>query len=157
MGGEITDEFWNSTKWHWCLVDEVLRHANRSWAHKYSSNINMRWNEEKDDFYHSSNPLYPESDQHLISVYSNTAESFIKITRIKKMITNLRSFDWWNKSPVSNKGDVWRRVRRIWILMSGCKGFTNYFDCSYFGHWNSNRAVFCVLHCLKFENFPNER
>ena len=53
----------------------------------------MRWNEEKDDFYHSSNPLYPESDQHLISVYSNTAESFIKITRIKKMITNLRSFD----------------------------------------------------------------
>ena len=34
-----------------------------------------------------------KSDQHLISPYSYTAESFIKIMRIKEMIANLRSFD----------------------------------------------------------------
>ena len=34
------------------------------------------------------NYLNPESDQHLNSPYSNTAESFIKIMRIKKMIPN---------------------------------------------------------------------
>ena len=37
--------------------------------------------------------LNPASDQHLISPYNNTSESFIKIMRIKEMITNLRSFD----------------------------------------------------------------
>ena len=47
-----------------------------------------------------SPPLYPlvdpintKSDQHLISPYSDTAESLIKIIRIKEMITNLRNFD----------------------------------------------------------------
>ena len=40
-----------------------------------------------------SNPFYPKSDQQLISPYSNTAESFIKITGIKEMITNLKGFD----------------------------------------------------------------
>ena len=39
------------------------------------------------------NPLNPASDQYLISPYNNTAESFIKIMRIRQMITNLRSFD----------------------------------------------------------------
>ena len=39
------------------------------------------------------NLLNPTSDQHLISPYSNAAESVIKITRIKKMITNLGRFD----------------------------------------------------------------
>ena len=34
------------------------------------------------------NYLNPESDQHLNSPYSNTAESFIKIMRIKEMIPN---------------------------------------------------------------------
>ena len=36
----------------------------------------------------SPNPTltHPESDQYLISPYSNTAESFIKITRVKEMI-----------------------------------------------------------------------
>ena len=47
-----------------------------------------------------SPPLYPlvdpintNSDQLLISPYSDTAESVIKIIRIKEMITNLRNFD----------------------------------------------------------------
>ena len=39
------------------------------------------------------------SDLHLISPYSNTTESFIKIMRIKEMITNLRSFDFLTNSP----------------------------------------------------------
>ena len=33
-------------------------------------------------------------DQHLISPYNNTAELFIKIMRIKKMIANLRICDY---------------------------------------------------------------
>ena len=32
-------------------------------------------------------------NQHLISPYNNTAESFIKIMKIKEMITELRNFD----------------------------------------------------------------
>ena len=47
-----------------------------------------------------SPPLYPlvdpintKSDQHLISPYSDTAESLITIIRIKEMIANLRNFD----------------------------------------------------------------
>ena len=39
------------------------------------------------------NPLNPESDQHLISPYSNMAETFIKITRMKEMIATVRIFD----------------------------------------------------------------
>ena len=38
--------------------------------------------------------LYPfnrKGDQYLISPYSNTAKSFIKIMRIKEMIANLRN------------------------------------------------------------------
>ena len=45
------------------------------------------------------NSLDPKSDQHLISPYSNTAKSFIKIMRIKEMITNTRSFDLQINSP----------------------------------------------------------
>ena len=37
--------------------------------------------------------LDSKSDQHLISPYSNTAESFIEIMRIKEMIANQGSFD----------------------------------------------------------------
>ena len=36
------------------------------------------------------NPLNTKNDQHLISPYSNTAESFIKIMRMKEMIAHLR-------------------------------------------------------------------
>ena len=45
------------------------------------------------------NPLNPESDQHLISPYSNLAESFIKVMRIKEMITTQRSFHCETNSP----------------------------------------------------------
>ena len=38
------------------------------------------------DQFYSINLLNPERDQYLISPYSNTAESFIKITRVKEMI-----------------------------------------------------------------------
>ena len=40
----------------------------------------------------SLNSLNPKRDQYLISPYSNTAKSFIKIKRIKEMIANRRSF-----------------------------------------------------------------
>ena len=45
------------------------------------------------------NPLNPKSDQHVISPYSNTAESFIKIMRRKEMITNPKSYDCETNSP----------------------------------------------------------
>ena len=41
---------------------------------------------------HQFNPLKPKSDQHLISHFSNTTESFFNIMRIEKMIANLGSF-----------------------------------------------------------------
>ena len=46
-------------------------------------------------FWCTLNPLEPKSDQHqnVISPNSNTAESFIKITRIKEMIANLWNLD----------------------------------------------------------------
>ena len=39
------------------------------------------------------NPFNPKRDQHLIPLYSNTAESFINIFRMKEMITNQRNSD----------------------------------------------------------------
>ena len=45
------------------------------------------------------NHLNPKNDQHLISPYINTAESFTMIVRIKEMIVNLRSFDFYTNSP----------------------------------------------------------
>ena len=45
------------------------------------------------------NHLNPKSDQHLISPYINTVESFIMIVRIKEIIANLRSFDFYTNSP----------------------------------------------------------
>ena len=41
-------------------------------------------------FYQHINLLDPKSDQHLISLFSNSAESFIKFIRIKEMITYLK-------------------------------------------------------------------
>ena len=43
--------------------------------------------------YCSNDMVNPESDQHLISPYSNMAETFIKITRMKEMIATVRIFD----------------------------------------------------------------
>ena len=40
-------------------------------------------------FGQSINPLTPESDQHLLSPHNITPESHIRVTRIKRMITNL--------------------------------------------------------------------
>ena len=39
------------------------------------------------------NPLNSNSDKHLIPPYNNTDESFIKIMRIKEIISIPRSFD----------------------------------------------------------------
>ena len=46
-----------------------------------------------EDSSNEASPLNPESDQHLISPYSNISESFIKIMRTKEMIANWRVFD----------------------------------------------------------------
>lgn len=43
--------------------------------------------------------LNPMSDQHLNSPYSNAAELFIEIRRIKEMTINLRSCDGQINSP----------------------------------------------------------
>ena len=44
-------------------------------------------------------PLNFENDQYLISLYSDTVESFITIMRIEEMITNLGIFDFYTNSP----------------------------------------------------------
>ena len=48
----------------------------------------------------SFNPFNSKSNKHLISPNRNTAESFIKVMRIKEMITNLRSFYFLTNSPL---------------------------------------------------------
>ena len=48
-----------------------------------------------------SNPLTTKSDQHLISPYNITCESYIKVMRIKEMITNLRWSWLLNKFSLS--------------------------------------------------------
>ena len=48
----------------------------------------------------SFNPFNSKSNKHLISPYRNTAESFIKVMRIKEMITTLRSFYFLTNSPL---------------------------------------------------------
>ena len=45
------------------------------------------------------NLLNPESDQHLISPYTNAAESFIKIMRIKEMISTKEALIAKTNSP----------------------------------------------------------
>ena len=45
------------------------------------------------------NPLNPKSDQDLISPYINITKPFMKIMRIKEMITNLRIIDPQMNSP----------------------------------------------------------
>ena len=60
------------------------------------------WNSKPDPdaiYFNLLNPLALKSDQHLISPFSNATESFIKIMRIKKMITNPRTFDYYTNSP----------------------------------------------------------
>ena len=50
------------------------------------------------DLHSLFNPLNPESDQHLISPYSNLAKSFVEIMRIKE-ITTQRSYGCKTNSP----------------------------------------------------------
>ena len=60
------------------------------------------WNSKPDPdaiYFNLLNPLALKSDQHLISPFSNAAGSFIKIMRIKKMIANPRTFDYYTNSP----------------------------------------------------------
>ena len=57
----------------------------------------------------------PESDQRVISPHNNTAELFMKIMRIREMVTNLK------RLSLSAPKEMHRRVWRIWILVLGCK------------------------------------
>ena len=60
------------------------------------------WNSKPDPdaiYFNLLNPLALKSDQHLTSPFSNATESFIKIMRIKKMIANPRTFDYYTNSP----------------------------------------------------------
>ena len=68
------------------------------------------------------NPLNPKSDQYLISLHSNTAEPFIKNTRVKEMIAKLKkTLIVQQILLLSTKENVLRRVWRMWILIMGCK------------------------------------
>ena len=60
-------------------------------------------------FYSKVTLKTPKSDQHLISPYSYTAESFIKIMRIKEMIANLRSFDCKPEFSLSVPKEMYRK------------------------------------------------
>ena len=60
----------------------------------------------------------PESDQRVISPHNNTAELFMKIMRIREMVTNLKRFS------LSAPKEMHRRVWRIWILVLGFKGLS---------------------------------
>ena len=51
------------------------------------------------------NPSDPNSDQHVISPYNNTSETFTKIVRIKEMITNLWLLEEFSLSAL--KGMYW--------------------------------------------------
>ena len=50
----------------------------------------MFWSENKVTMNSPSLPFVPESDQHLISPYIIIPESFIRVTRIKEIITRLK-------------------------------------------------------------------
>ena len=67
------------------------------------------------------NLLTPKSNQHLISAYNMTSESYIKVNKgndhqLKKLLTAKQIL------LVSIIGNVWRKVWRICIMMLGCKG-----------------------------------
>ena len=62
--------------------------------------------------------LNPASDQHIISPYINIAESFMKITRIKDEIANLRSLDFRANSPCQyQKKFMKESIENNWILI----------------------------------------
>ena len=55
-----------------------------------------------------NNPLTPKSDQLMISPNNITLESNIKVTRIKEMITNLKSSWFLNKFSLSAPQEMYR-------------------------------------------------
>ena len=67
-------------------------------------------------------PLNPESDQYLTSPYRNTAESFMKIMRIKETIATKEALIVKQILLFSTRRNVKSRVWRIWIVMLGCRG-----------------------------------
>ena len=69
------------------------------------------------------NLLSPKSNQHLISPYNMTSESYIKVNKrndhqLKKLLIVVQIL------LVSTIGNVWRTVWRICIMMLGCKRLT---------------------------------
>ena len=102
--------------------------------------------------------LNPVSDQHLISPNNNTSASFIKIMRIKEMITNLRSFDRSTNSPsqqqrtcLANSMENMHSDIRVTVLRVD----TFIFDCiimaiSFKGH------LLILLHTLVFWSHMTE-
>ena len=102
--------------------------------------------------------LNPVSDQHLISPNNNTSASFIKIMRIKEMITNLRSFDCSTNSPsqqqrtcLANSMENMHSDIRVTVLRVD----TFIFDCiimaiSFKGH------LLILLHTLVFWSHMTE-
>ena len=69
------------------------------------------------------NPLNSQNDQHLVSPYNNTAESFIQDHENKGNNHQLKRLLIVKQILLVNTlGNVWRTVWRIYILMLGCKG-----------------------------------
>lgn len=76
----------------WVKKKKTKTQNNETETNDHPSNLNLRLPVHL-------NHLNPKNDQHLISHYINTAESFIMIVRIKEIIANLRSFDFYTNSP----------------------------------------------------------
>ena len=76
--------------------------------------------------YHSHfvlNPLTPKSDQHPISPYIISPESNIYVTRIEKMIINLRSSWLLNKFSLSASKEMYRAQYEEYVFWCwGVKG-----------------------------------
>ena len=69
-------------------------------------------------------PLNSENDQYLISLYSDTVESFITIMRIKEMITNLGIFDFYTNSPFQYQIKcIEKSIENMDTFMLGCTGW----------------------------------
>ena len=73
------------------------------------------------------NPLTPKNDQHSISPYSNTEPSNIKVERGKEMINKVKKVLIVQEIlPISNIGNIWRTVWRIFTLILRFKGLKSH-------------------------------
>ena len=69
------------------------------------------------------NLLTPKNDQHSISPCSNTEPSNIKVEKGKEMINKVKKVLIVQEIlPISNTGNIWRTVWRIFTLILGFKG-----------------------------------